>query len=193
MVSAANRSPNPLLDRLSQGDEAAVAEVFRIYEPYLRLIVHRHLAPTLRSKLDSGDVVQSVWVKLLQDFRRGGWCFNSAGHLQAFLARATRNRLIDRLRRHRAAVEQERPLQDNDAEHLPPSAQPRPSQLAQEKETWQQIQARCSPEQCEILQLRQQGLTINEIAVRQGLHPSSVRRILYDLAWQLGVARKIAR
>jgi RNA polymerase sigma-70 factor (ECF subfamily) len=190
VLSSSNPAPPGLLDRLRQGDEAAVAEVFRTYEPYLRLVVHRHLAPALRPKLDSQDVVQSVWVQLIKDFRRGGWCFNSAGHLQAFLTRATRNRLIDRLRRHRVALEQECPLERSDEERLPSSSQPRPSQLVQEQEAWQKIQAHCSPGQMEIVQLRQQGLTINEIAARKGMHPSSVRRILYDLAWHLGVARK---
>ncbi len=193
MSSITYPSADHLLARLRQGDEEAVETVFRAYEPYLRLVVRRHLSTGLRTKLDSVDVVQSVWVQLLQDFRRGGWCFADAAHLKAYLTRATRNRLIDRFRQHRTALQHEQHLPDSDEERLPPNAHPRPSQTAQENEVWLQIQALCPPGHMEIVQLRQQGRTINEIADHTGLHPSSIRRILYDLAWQLGVARKADR
>jgi RNA polymerase sigma-70 factor (ECF subfamily) len=190
MASPTEPPLDVLLVRLRQGDEKAVEEIFRTYEPYLRLVVRRQLFPAMRAKLDSVDVVQSVWVQLLQDFRRGRWCFSNLSHLKAYLAKATRNRLIDRLRRHRTALEQEERLPDSDEERLPPTDFPRPSQTAQEQEVWQQIQALCSPGQVEIVRLKHQGLTIAEIASQTGRHPSSVRRVLYDLAWQLGVSRK---
>ena len=42
--------------------------------------------------------------------------------------------------------------------------------------------ALCSPAHHELLRLKRQGLRLAEIAARTGLHESSVRRILYDLA-----------
>lgn len=192
MTGAPDLALDLLAARLRQGDETAVAEIFRAYEPYLRLVTHRHLSAALRTKLDSLDIVQSVWVQLLQDFRKGGWCFTDAGHLKAYLAKATRNRLIDRFRQNRPALEREQHLADSDEDRLPPAAQPRPSEMAQAEEIWLQIQALCSPQQVEIVQLRRQGLTMGEIAARTGLHPSSIRRILYDLARRLGTQRKAA-
>lgn len=186
MTTATDTSLDVLLDRLRHGDETAVEEIFRIYEPYLRLVAQRHLTTAMRAKLDSLDIIQSVWLQLLQDFRKGGWCFTDAGHLKAYLTKVTRNRLIDRFRHHRAALELEEHLPDSDEERLPPTTHPRPSQAAQAQELWLQIHALCSPGQIEIVQLRQQGLKVDEIAARTGLHPSSVRRILYDLARRLG-------
>ena len=55
-----------LLGKLSSGDDAAAEEVFRTYEPYLRVIVRRMLPPPMRSKFDSVDVVQSVWADVLR-------------------------------------------------------------------------------------------------------------------------------
>ena len=51
-----------LLDKLCSGDAAAAEEVFRAYEPYLRMVVRRQLPAQLRSKFDSSDIVQSVMI-----------------------------------------------------------------------------------------------------------------------------------
>src|SRR5262245_13454678 len=98
-----------LLEKLAQGDEAAAEEIFRTYEPYLRLVVRRQLSVALRAKFDSADVVQSVWADLLHRFRQARYSFPDAEHLRAFLVRATRNRFLDHLRRHLNELEQ-RPL-----------------------------------------------------------------------------------
>ncbi len=184
--SPADSSLNLLLEKLSQGDTAAAEQVFLAYEPYLRLVVRRQLSPNLRAKFDSVDVVQSVWADVLEGFRQAGWRFADANHLRAFLIKATRNRLIDRFRQHQRALEVERPLPAGDAEDIPASRQPRPSEIAQADELWQQMLALCPPAHRGLLQLKRQGLPLAEIAARTGLHESSVRRILYDLARQLG-------
>src|SRR5437660_803660 len=83
--TAMSREPlDSLLERLSGGDPAAAEEVFRAYEPYLRMVVRRQLPAWLRPKFDSVDVVQSIWADLLDGFREGGWRFTDADHLRAF-------------------------------------------------------------------------------------------------------------
>src|SRR5947199_3342074 len=117
-------NPTPLdtlLDKLSSGDPAAAEQVFRTYEPYLRMVVRRQLPGRLRAKFDSIDVVQSVWADVLQGFQEGGWTFTSADHLRAFLVKVTRNRFIDRLRHHQREVDREQPLDgDQPQEALSP-------------------------------------------------------------------------
>jgi RNA polymerase sigma-70 factor (ECF subfamily) len=174
-----------LLDRLCEGDPEAAAQVFLAYEPFLRLVVRRHLPERLRTKLDSADVVQSVWADVVQGFRTAGWHFPSAGHLRAFLVRATRNRLHDALRRHHVALERERPLGEAGQEPLLPTRQPRPSEVAQADDVWDKLLALCPPDHHDVLRLRRQGLQLMEIAERTGLHEGSVRRILRKLARQL--------
>jgi RNA polymerase sigma-70 factor (ECF subfamily) len=181
-----------LLARLNQGDPAAAEQVFLAYEPYLRLVVRRQLSPGLRSKFDSVDVVQSVWADVLDGFRDAGWRFTDTNHLRAFLVKATRNRFIDRLRQHQRALEHEQSLPAGDTEGGPASRQPRPSEIAQADELWQQMLALCPPAHRDLLHLKRQGLPLAEIAARTGLHESSVRRILYDLARQLAEKAKVA-
>lgn len=171
-----------ILEKLQQGDETAAEAVFRAYEPYLRLVVRRQLSAALRAKFDSADVVQSVWVDLLRGFRHAGWQFPDADHLRAFLVKATRNRFIDRLRRHLGELERQQPLAEGDGEETPLSQEPDPSASIEANELWEQLLAQCSPTQVKVLQLKQQGLPLAEIAAQTKLHESSVRRILYELA-----------
>jgi RNA polymerase sigma-70 factor (ECF subfamily) len=174
-----------LLDNMRAGDLRAVEQVLLAHEPLLRLIVRRRLSRRLRAKFDSLDVVQSVWVHVLHDFRAGGCRIDSTAHLRNFLVRVTHNCLTDRLRRHRAPLERERPLGDNTAVYVAATGQPRPSEVAQANELWETMLAVCPPEYHEVLQYKRQGLPVASIATRTGLHEGSVRRILRRLARQL--------
>jgi RNA polymerase sigma-70 factor (ECF subfamily) len=174
-----------LIERLNDGDVVAAERAFLAYEPYLRMAVRRQLNGALRAKLDSMDIVQSVWADLLSGFREAGWRFNDRAHLRAFLVRVTRNRLIDRRRQHHRALGQEQPLSAIAPRDLPRSNEPRPSEVAQGHELWERILAFCPPGHHDILRYKRQGLPLAEIAARAGLHEGSVRRILYDVARRL--------
>jgi RNA polymerase sigma-70 factor (ECF subfamily) len=174
-----------LLAKLSSGDPAAAEAVFRAYEPYLRMVVRRQLPAHLRGKFDSSDIVQSIWADLLDGFRNAGWRFADAAHLRAFLVRVTHNRFLDRLRQHQRALAHERPLGDADPGGLPDAGQPHPSEVVQARDLWERLLALCPPAHRGLLELKRQGLPLADIAARTGLHPSSVRRILYDLARRL--------
>jgi RNA polymerase sigma factor (sigma-70 family) len=190
MRSIMNEPLDHLLEQLCSGDMAAAERVFLAYEPYLRQAVRRHLSASLRAKFDSTDIVQSSWADVLRGFRENGCRFVDADHLRGFLFVATRNRLIDRIRQHQKAVDLEEPLGDGDGQHVLPSAEPRPSELAQAGDLWERIQAHCPPEHRPILGLKQQGYSLSEIAERTGLHPDSVRRILRTLARQLAFSER---
>jgi RNA polymerase sigma-70 factor (ECF subfamily) len=172
-----------LLLRMRAGDFRAAEGVFLAYEPELRRIVRRRLSSRLRAKFDSLDVVQSVWVRVLHDYREGGRDITSPAHLRNFLARVAHNCLTDRLRRYRKALEHERPLADDG----PPVAarQPRPSEEARANELWENMLDSCPPQHHDVLRLKRQGLPLAAIAERTGLHEDSVRRILRKLARSL--------
>jgi RNA polymerase sigma-70 factor (ECF subfamily) len=172
-----------LLDRLNSGDLQAAEQIMLDYQPYLRMVVRRYLPDQLRAKFDSVDVVQSVWVHALRGLGESPWQFSDRADLQALLVTITRRRLVSRYRHHRAAVERERPAPD--LESLPATQQPRPSEVAQAEELWSKMLALCPPEHHEILRLRRQGILLEEIAARTGLHEGSVRRVLRRLARQL--------
>jgi RNA polymerase sigma-70 factor (ECF subfamily) len=173
-----------LLEQMNQGDPAAAERVFLAYEPYLRKVVHRLLPAHLRRRFDSVDVVQSVWTDLLEKLRTTQWRFPDVAHLRAFLAQVTRNRFIDRVRQHEGSQAREKATCRSDG--LSPAA--RPSEEAQAEELWKRMLDLCSPEQHEVLRLKRDGLRVEEIAARTGLHPGSIRRILRTLAERLALS-----
>ncbi|HWE39957.1 MAG TPA: sigma-70 family RNA polymerase sigma factor [Isosphaeraceae bacterium] len=179
-----------LIERLNDGDFEAAERLFLAYEPYLRMAIRRQLSGPLRAKLDSMDIVQSVWADVLPKFRDAGWRFADRAHLRAFLIKVARNRLIDRRRQHRHALERERPLDETAPADLPGSAQPRPSEVAEGRELWERMLAQCPPAHRQLLLDKRQGLPLAEIAARSGLHEGSVRRILYDLARKMSIERR---
>ena len=187
-----HESSDQWIGRLNDGDVEAVERAFLAYEPYLRIAVRRRLSPRLRTKVDSGDVVQSVFADLLRGVRDGGWHFAGRPQLQAFLRKIASRRVADRYRKHGPALEREQPLGETPSQSLPDVARPRPSQEAQGHEFWEGVLRACPPAHHEVVRLRMQGYLMDEIASRTGLHEGSVRRILYDLARRLSIARRPA-
>jgi RNA polymerase sigma factor (sigma-70 family) len=148
-------------------------------------VVRKQLSGDLRAKFDSADIVQSVWADVLQGFQSSDWKFANASKLRGFLVTATRNRFIDRYRQHRNALQHEQPLARDSSEAAIPCQQPRPSEEAQANDLWRQMLDLCPTQHRPLLELKRSGLPLAEIAERTGLHESSVRRILYDLARKL--------
>jgi RNA polymerase sigma factor (sigma-70 family) len=182
-----------LLDKLCRGDASAAEQVFVAYEPYLRLVVRRMLPAQLRSKFDSVDVVHSIWADLLGGFRDAGWQFKDANHLRAFLVKATRNRFLDRVRKHKSATAHEQPLDAGHLEDNVPASDPRPSEIAQANDLWDQMLNLCSKDHRRLLELKRQGCSLEEISRQTGYHPSSVRRIFYDVAHRLAFKKNLEK
>lgn len=172
-----------LVDKLRNGDAGAVEELLKQYEPILRVIVRRQLSPPLRRKFDSIDIVQSVWADVFDGFQRNRWEFSDAAHLRAFLVRAARNRLINRARQQKVEFSQPDCLLEEQTDDVHGT----PSQEVEADELWDQMMELCPPVHQDILRLRRQGYSIDEIAKQAEMHPGSVRRIFYNLARRMAV------
>lgn len=177
-----------LLADLASGDDEAARRVFVVFEPYLRMVLRRQFSASLRSKFDSVDVVQSVWADLLDGFRNRAWKFENEEQLRAFLVRAAKNRFVDHVRRNERALRHEYPTESLSS--LPHHSSGTPSEQIHADDLWRRLMTLCPPQHQELLQLKRQGLKLAEIAERTGLHPSSVRRILYELASRLATSSK---
>lgn len=180
-----NEPLDRLVDRLSRGDLTAADPLYSEFERYLRRIVRRCVPKRLRAKFDSLDVVQSVWADLIAGMRAARWQFETPDRLRAFLVRAARNRLIDRIRQQRAALEREQPLGDSAEARRTSGLDPTPSQYAQADDLWRRLLALCPPEHHALLRMKGEGLPLAAIAQRTGLHVDSVRRVLRRLARQV--------
>ncbi len=177
-----------LLKDLREGGVSAARSALERYEPYLRMAVRRRLSGPLRAKLDSMDVVQSIWADLLCGVEANDPSFRDPAQFRAFLVRVARNRLIDHHRKHHRALEKERPLDPSASGNLPRAKGPSPSEVAQAGELWEDLLRRCPPTHQTILRLKREGRSLAEIASAVGLHEGSVRRILYELARRMRTA-----
>jgi len=65
----ANDRIEQLVARAREGDLRAFDTLFRMYETALRATVDKRLGPRLRSKMESVDLVQSVWKDVLRDMK----------------------------------------------------------------------------------------------------------------------------
>jgi RNA polymerase sigma factor (sigma-70 family) len=184
--------PDHWIGRLNEGDVEAVGRVFIAYEPFLRIAVRRRLSRRLRSKVDSGDIVQSVFADLIRGVRDGGWHFAGRSQLEALLRRIAWRRLADRYQKHSRALAHEHSLDETPSQSLGDAAQARPSQEAQGREVWERILRACPPAHHEVVRLRMSGHRMGEIAERTGMHEGSVRRVLYELARRLSIVRRAA-
>jgi RNA polymerase sigma-70 factor (ECF subfamily) len=170
-----------LIERLQAGDDHAAEEIFLRYLPELRLVVRRRMSPSLRSKFDSVDVVQSIWADLLSGFRRQAWSFDTPAKLAAFLVRATSNRFVDRVRTNRSRIAGEVQMGEAIADEIASPTDAPIDQLYAD-ELWDKLWAICPPRHRPVLTLKREGKTLDEIAEATGMHKSSIRRILYNLA-----------
>ena len=171
-----------LLMRLNAGDRLAVKQMFLLFEPYMRMVIHRRINGSLRAKFDSADVVQSVWADFVAGMQKSKWTFENIDQLRAFLVKMTRNRFVDRLRKHRETLRREINLATDNVDALPADRCPRVSENFYAEELWQQMIEVCPSAHYELLTLKRQGASIAEIAERTHLHEGSVRRILYEIA-----------
>ena len=177
------------LGQLSRGELEVAEALFQAYSPYLRAIVRRQLSDRLRSRFDPSDVVQSVWVQVVRQLGRDGWPVGDEARVRGLLATIARRRLVSRIRKEDPATPV-RSLGDDEPFAASPSRFPPASEVAQAAETWRRLVELCPPEHRAILDLRREGLKLDEIAARTGLHEGSVRRALRRLAQRLALTEQ---
>lgn len=173
-----------LIARARAGDETAIGEFLRRFEPEVRIMVRGRLPRMLRTQFDSMDFVQAVWQSFFTDLvsRR----FENSHHLRGFLAGVARNKVYEehrrltRTKKHALAREQSLYVRrgSREVELDLVSPEPSPSQAVQASDRLAQLVAGRSLLETQVITLRRQGLTFDEIASRTGVSERSVRRII---------------
>lgn len=176
-----------LISLAQNGDEEAVATLLRQFEPDVRLMVRVRLPRALRTQFDSMDFVQAVWQSVLAD-REGDALegFENAGHFRAYLSGVARNKVMEEYRRRTQTrkydLNREEPLYfrrgGRDEPRAVASPDPSPSQEVQAEDRLDQMTAGRPRLEAEIVELRRQGLTFEEIAARLKLSDRAVRRVI---------------
>jgi RNA polymerase sigma-70 factor (ECF subfamily) len=169
-----------LIRRVRAGDEAAAAELVRRYEPAIRRAVRIRLADTrLARAFDSMDVCQSVLASFFVRAALGQYELDTPDHLLKLLATMVRHKLADQVDRERAECRDNRRVEEGSAETREVvSAASSPSRQVAARELLAEVRRRLSPEERQLVELRNQGLDWAAIAAHVGGTPGALRKRL---------------
>ncbi len=161
------------------GDEDAVRTFVDHYEPRLRRVLRvTRVIRLLQSQIDSQDLVQSVFARVIADIRANRVEFAKWEALEAYLNKVGRDRLHDAIRRVKAAKRDARRAAPGGGSMLANLAEvgSSPSEIAAVREEVAIIEACASPSELEIIKGRADGVSWQELAVRRGINPEALRK-----------------
>jgi RNA polymerase sigma factor (sigma-70 family) len=168
-----------LLARARQGDQAALGDIARQYEPQLRLVARVLLGPALRPYLDTLDLVQSVHKSLLLGLRHDRFDVSTPENLVALALTMVRRKAA----RHWRHLQRQQRLEgqhapDSDAAHplnTLPSPEPDPTHTAEQNDLLAYAFRYLDQWEQHIVALRLQGYSQLEIARQLGVDPDVFR------------------
>jgi len=169
-----------LIRRVRAGDEAAATELVRSYEPAIRRAVRIRLADTrLARAFDSMDICQSVMASFFVRAALGQYELDAPEQLLRLLATMARHKLADQVDRERAECRDNRRVEEGTAETREVvTLASSPSRQVAARELLQEVRRRLSPEERQLLELRDQGLDWAAIAAQLGASPEALRKRL---------------
>jgi RNA polymerase sigma factor (sigma-70 family) len=174
-----------LVARFRAGDERAAEELFHRYVHRLTALANKRLSDRLARRVDPDDIVQSAYRSFFIHARDGAYSLKESGDLWRLLVVITLNKLRRQVERHTAgkrAMNHEQSFQaDGSMTNMRPEAiagEPSPDEALAVVEEVQQLMQGLTPTQCQMLELRLQGHTVDEIAAKVNRSERGVRRLL---------------
>ena len=158
-----------LILRVGSGDEEAAARLVRDFEPIVRRVLRARLRGSrARSECDSMDICQSVLVLFFVRAAAGEYDLKEPEDLIKLLLTMTRNKVAEKMRQqHRLRRDSRRTV--GGVEELDPAGRdPSPSGVIAGKELLEQARQRLSEEERQLVELRSQGLSWEEVAAAVG-------------------------
>ena len=188
-ISFSNKTQR-LIALAKDGDETALDQLCRVYSERVRWIVRLRMGGELRSKLESMDLAQDVFIYALRDL--GNFTYKNEGDFLRWLSKIAENRLrdnLDRLHANKRNIRKEvrfdihRPTTENS---FVGSAEPidltTPSAIMSKREDLTRLTKAIDtlkPEYRKVILLTKiEGLSYKEIADRMGKSGDAVRMLV---------------
>lgn len=175
-----------LLTDVQAGSQEAAWTLVDRYSAQILRCVRRRLPTALRSKFDSDDYVQAVWLTVFNHRSRLAR-HASPAEFVAFIGEVANNKVRQevrkRLRYQKFNVNREQPLDDSQApdQRLPQATGETPSRIADARERWFRLVQDLPSHYRRFIELRFAGKTYREIAEESGYDPSTVERALHRI------------
>ncbi len=177
------RGDRSLVNLWRAGNQEAAQQLFSRYLEKLVALARQRISQRLASRVDPEDVVQSVFRTFFQRAKQGQFTIEHEDDLCKLLVRITLHKTLRQVEFHRAAKRnpsletgqadesQERLLELLDDEPTPETANIFLDQL-------EHFLAQLKPQERQILELRMQGYSTEEIAQKLGTYDRRIRRIM---------------
>jgi RNA polymerase sigma-70 factor (ECF subfamily) len=174
------------IGRLSDGDELVIAEFWREYSGRLQGLAAQNLKAGLQRRVDPEDVVQSACRTFLRRLQAGDFELEGAENLWRLLCVITLAKVRAQARFHQRAkrsIENEQRLDAAPEESRAPGFQPAqrgpaPDEAAAFADQLDNLLARLDDEERQVVQLKLEDRTNDEIAHSMQCSERTVRRIL---------------
>lgn len=170
-----------LIHGLRHGDNAVVREFCARYGDMLRRLADRHMTPGLQRRVDPDDVVQSVCRTFLRRVQLGQFTLSDSESLWQLLCAITLTKVRMQARHHtsqKRSLSREEAVGDDAAVPEPPAPGPAPDEAAEFADAYQKVLASLDAEERQVVELKLQDCTNEEVAQRLGSSERTVRRIV---------------
>jgi RNA polymerase sigma factor (sigma-70 family) len=173
-----------LLTELSRGgNEEAARQLFDEYVDRLLAVARGHISQRLAQRVDPEHVVQSVFRTFFGRIKEGRFQIHDRDDLGKLLARITVHKALRQVNFHRAAKRS--PMQEagpaewsrDDLVNLL-TREPSPAVTIAFLDQFEHFVSQLRPQERQILEMRLQGYTNEEIATRLGTYDRHIRRVL---------------
>jgi RNA polymerase sigma factor (sigma-70 family) len=155
---------------LQSGDQSAVEELLRQFDPFLRRAIRlRMIDGRLRRAVDTSDVFHSLLKDFLRPKKSSDPPANASAELHAYLAAAVRHKIQTKVRKER------RHAGSLPGDRQPISREPGVGEQVEYQDFIQTIRSRLDEPCRTLFELKSQGLTWAEIAAKLGGKPDALR------------------
>jgi RNA polymerase sigma-70 factor (ECF subfamily) len=174
-----------LIQGLRTGDRLVLQDFWDQYGPMLQRVAEKNLAEGMRRRLGPEDVVQSVCRTFFRRAHGGEFKLADTEELWRLLCAITLTKIREKTRFHlrkKRGLDQEQALaaggDDSPMGWDPVAPGPTPAEAAEFSDQFQQMLAGLDEEEKQIVDLKLQDYTHDEVADKLGCSERTVRRVL---------------
>jgi RNA polymerase sigma-70 factor, ECF subfamily len=172
-----------LIDLWRQGDQDAARQIVERYIDRLLLLARRRISQRLASRVDAEDIVQSVFRTFFGRLKDGQFVFADQDDLCKLLVRITLHKTLRQVAFHKAA-KRDPGMETDQGEHHREQllalldAEPTPDATVAFLDQLEHFLGRLQPLERQILEMRLQGHSNEDIANKLGVYDRKIRRVV---------------
>lgn len=183
-----------MIQGLRDGNREVLLEFWNQYGAALHHIAENKLAPGVKRRIGAEDVVQSACRTFLRRAQIGQFQLADSEDLWRLLCAITLNKVREQTRFHlrqkRGVIQESQPTRDSINEHPSIAKGPNPAEAAEFADQLEQLLGGLDPEERQIVDLKLQDLTQDEIAKQLKCSERTVRRVMkrVESRWRKALA-----